>query len=385
MVLIIGATGFIGTYATAYFCDKKDTVIATGRNEALGADLVALGAQFISLDITDKSDFSKLPTEDIDGVIVLAGRLPANATADLVSEDNAAEYFEVNVIGLINVLEWARTSGVKKVIATSSYADVAGAWGKGYPITEEEPRDFKLTGDHAVYVISKNAATDVMEYYNRQYGMQTIMFRLPPVYGYGPHGTILVNGKPYKSAIQTFIERAQAGQDLEVWGDPETSRDIIYVKDVVRAFDKALDSDRAQGLYNMTSGTALTLRRQAEVVIDVFSPVQGEFLPEESSGISSSDETTTEESRAVTSSTGETPTDGAEAGVPHARSNIVYRPEKSNHTPSFLYSMEKAFNDFGFEPQFRDFREMMIDYKAEMESGWLDQLAHSRTRLENDR
>lgn len=336
MVIVMGATGFIGLYTVEQLLLSGKQVVATGRNQAIGAKLEAMGAAFVPLDITKPDDFAKLPTDGVEGVIVLAGLLPANSTADLQEDDNAAEYFEVNVIGLINVLEWCRKHGVRKVISSCSYSDVSGAWGKGYPIAEDEPRDFKFTGDHAVYVISKNAANDVMEYYNQQHGMQCACFRFPPVYGVGPHGTILVNGKPYKSGIQTFIEKAQAGEDIELWGDPNISRDIIYVKDVARAYEMALESEGTLGLYNMTSGVGLTLEDQARAVIDVFS-------------------------------------EGKE-------SQIAYRPDMPNNTSSFLYSMEKAERDFGFVPEYRDYHAMMEDYKREMESGRFDFLVESRPR-----
>lgn len=336
MIVVIGATGFIGMYTVDRLLAAGKQVLATGRNEELGLRLKEMGASFLKLDITNKADFKNLPQSEVEGVVVLAGLLPANAKADLEEEENAADYFEINVIGLINILEWCRKSGVKNLISTCSYSDVSGAWGKGYPITEDEPRDFKFTGDHAVYVISKNAANDVMEYYNQQHGMRCACFRFPPVYGVGPHGTILVNGKPYKSGIQTFIEKAENGDDIEIWGDPHISRDIIYVKDVARAFEMALASENTRGLYNMTSGVGLDLEDQVKAVIDVF---------------------------------------GSDRG-----SRIVYRPEKPNNTSSFLYSMDKAEKDFGFKPEYTDYRAMMEDYKTELESGRWDVLAHSRGR-----
>ena len=75
----------------------------------------------------------------------------------------------------------------------------------------------------------------------------------------------------------------------------------------------------------MTSGVGLDLETQAQTVINVFGKDKG--------------------------------------------SRIVYRPEKKNNTPSYLYSMEKAERDFGFVPQYKDFRKMMEDYKEELESG----------------
>ena len=337
MVIVIGATGFIGMYTVEQLISSGKEVIATGRNEKLGKKLQDMGARFIKLDITDPADFEKLPTGDVDGVILLAGLLPANARTDISVDENAEDYIDVNVKGTIHVLEYCRKNGIRKVISSSSYADVRNAWKKGVALTEEEPRDFMFTGDHAVYVISKNAANDIMEYYNQQHGMQCAVFRFPPVYGVGPHSTIYVNGKPYKSGIQTFIEKAQNGEDIELWGDPHITRDIIYVKDVARAYDMALDSDRTYGLYNMTSGTELDLEEQARAVIEVF-------------------------------------------GDPE-KSGIIYRPDKPNNTPSFLFSMEKAKRDFGFVPEYTSYKAIMIDYKKELESGRWNDLIESRIKI----
>lgn len=329
MVIIIGATGFIGHYTTKYFRDQGVEVLATGRNRKNSKLLEEMGAKFVEFDMTNEEDIKKLPTENVDGVIILAGLLPANSKTDISKDENAADYFKVNTIGVINILEYCRKNGIKKVISTCSYADVFNSWRAGYAIKETEPRGYKFTGDHAVYVMSKNAATDVIEYYNQQHGLQGATFRLPPVYGVGPHSVIYVNGKYYKSGIQTFIENAEEGKDIEIWGDPHLSRDIIYVKDVARAFYLALKSDKTNGLYNMTSGVPLDLEDQVKSIIEVFSKDK--------------------------------------------KSKIVYRPEKQNNTPSFLFDMTKAKEDFGFVPEYRNYKDIMIDYKKELESGmWKD-------------
>ena len=329
MIIVVGATSFIGMYTVDELVRNGKQVIATGRNATLGKKLEELGARFVKLDITRPQDFDQLPNEGVEGVILLAALLPANARANLEDEENAADYFRINCLGTVNVLEYCRRNGIKKVISSCSYGDVSGAWGARRALTEDEPRSFSFTGDHAMYVITKNAANDTIEYYNQQHGLQGAVFRFPPVYGVGPHGTILVNGKPYKSGIQTFIENAEAGRDIEIWGDPHIKRDIIYVKDVARAYRMALESDRTYGLYNMTSGTELDLEDQAKAVIEVFGKGRG--------------------------------------------SKIVYRPEKPNNTPSFLFSMEKAKRDFGFVPEYTDYLDMMRDYKQELESGrWSD-------------
>ena len=167
--------------------------------------------------------------------------------------------------------------------------------------------------------------------------MQCAVFRLPPVYGVGPHATIYVNGKKYKSGIQTFIENAKEGKDIEIWGDPHISRDIIYVKDVAEAFYLALLSDKTRGLYNMTSGTELDLEEQVKAIIEVFGNKENE-------------------------------------------SKIVYRPDKPNNTPSFLFDMSKAERDFSFVPKYKSYKDIMIDYKKELELGRFDKLISEREK-----
>ena len=337
IVIIIGATGFIGVYTAEHFKNLGYDVLATGSNPAAIAWLQKLGIKTESLLIQNAEDFDRLPTKGVEGVILLGGLLPANVSADSKTDEKAADYFAVNTVGCVNVLEYCRKNGIKKVIATTSYSDVIKSWKKDVPLTESEPRNFQFTGDHAAYVISKNAAVDIMEYYHQQHGLQTACFRLPPVYGVGPHGDIFVDGKLKKSGIQTFVENAQAGRPIEIWGDPQTSRDIIYVKDVAAAFELALGSDATGGLYNMTSGVAVSLEDQVRTVIGLFSPEDN-------------------------------------------RSEIVYSPEKKNNTPSYLFDMSKAERDFGFTPQYTSFCDMMSDYKAVMDSGKFDDFIESRRK-----
>lgn len=333
MYIIIGASSFIGVYTVDEFIKHDCKVIVTGRNNKFKQHYDEIGVEYIDLDLTNKEDFDKLPQEGVKGIVLLAGLLPANAEVDLNKDENAADYFFVNTIGTINVLEYCRKNRIKRVISNCSYADVCGAWGKRI-ITEDEPRGFCYSGDHAVYVFSKNAANDVLEYYNQQHGMKNAWFRFPPVYGVGPHDSLFVNGELKKSGLKIFIDNASKGQDICVFGNPNLSRDIIYVKDVARAFYLAMKSKNTYGLYNMTSGRGVTLQEQAEVIADLWAP------------------------------------------SPDKKSRIVYRPEIQNNTSSYLFSMEKAKKDFGFEPAYADFRVMMSDYKKDLDASKYQELFH---------
>lgn len=325
MYIIIGASSFIGVYTADEFLNQGCKIIVTGRNNKFKSHYDKLGVEYINLDLTKESDFEQLPKTGVEGVILLGGLLPANAEVNLDEDENAADYFQINTIGTINVLEYCRKNGIKRVISNCSYADVRGAWGKRI-ITEDEPRDFIYTGDHAVYVFSKNAANDTMEYYNQQHGMKNAWFRFPPVYGVGPHDSLYINGVLKKSGLKIFIDNASEGKDICIFGDPHLSRDVVYVKDVAHAYYLAMKSEYTYGLYNMTSGKAVSLQEQAEVIAELWAP------------------------------------------SPEKKSKITYKPEIQNNTPSYLFSMDKAKRDFGFEPVYADFRTMMMDYKKDLDA-----------------
>lgn len=324
MYIIIGASSFIGVYTVDEFLQQGCDVVVTGRKNKFKKHYDELGVKYINLDLTNEADFESLPKDGVEGVILLGGLLPANAEVTLEDDENAADYFRINTIGTINVLEYCRKNGIQRVISNCSYADVRGAWGKK-TITEDEPRDFIYKGDHAVYVFSKNAANDILEYYNQQHGMKNAWFRFPPVYGVGPHDSLFINGVLKKSGLKIFIDNASKGEDICIFGDPNLSHDVAYVKDVAHAFYLAMKSENTYGLYNMTSGRGVTLQEQAEVIAEIWKPDSGK------------------------------------------KSKITYRPEVQNNTPSYLFSMEKAKRDFGFEPAYSDFRVMMTDYKKDLD------------------
>ncbi len=325
MFVIIGASSFIGVYTATYFIEQGEKVVVTGRNNKFKEYYDKHGADYVNLDLTNQEDFEKLPKEGVEGVILISGALPASENADLNEKENADQYVKVNVLGTCYALEYCRRNGIKRLINTISYGDVANAWRMDPPVDESEPRNFNFTGDHAVYVISKNAASDIAEYYNQQHGMKNAWFRFPPVYGVGPHGYLRVNGRIVKSGLQIFIDKAKAGEDIEVYG--YLARDTVYVKDVAQAYYRAAKSDATYGLYNITSGRATTLLEQAEACAELFAPDEVH------------------------------------------KSKVIYRDDMVNSGKSYLFSIEKAKKDFGYDPQFTEFKDLMKDYINEQKRG----------------
>ncbi|MDD5509199.1 MAG: NAD(P)-dependent oxidoreductase [Dehalococcoidales bacterium] len=334
MIIVTGATGLIGTYLIDQLVKDGVEVLATGKSGIGEAYYKNQDIPFQNLDITQETDFRKLPQRNISAVVHLAALIPAN----VIEEDyDPRHYITVNVVGTLNVLEFCRRNSVHKIIYSSSHSDVENLWGFGKPIGEEAGSNFKYTGDHAMYIISKLCGVDCVRHYYEQYGVRNIVFRLPPVYGYGPHTEIYKDGKSLKTGFVIFIENAVDGKPIEVWGDCQKGRDVVYVKDVVSAIILALKSEDALGLYNIASGKVVTLKEEAESIVRVFSPK-------------------------------ETP------------SRIVYRPDKPNSIQPFLYDISKARRDFGWFPKY-SFEQMLEDYKKEAESGRFTFLLEKRKEI----
>ena len=329
MILVTGAYGFIGVYLIDELLSQGHQVLATGHRDAAARYFKQRAIPYMNLDITQEEAFNNLPEQGIDAAIHLAGLLPAN-----VETCQPQDYIRINVLGILNLLEYCRIHGVRKVLSTTSYADILNAWSVNPPTPSETPRDFRFTGDHAMYVLSKNAATDSILHYNAEFGLQGSIFRLPPVYGYGPHLTIFVDGKPHKSGFQTFMEKAEAGEPIEIWGDPSAVRDVVYVKDVVQAFVKALQSNAAQGVYNIASGVGISLQQQAQTMVDVRSP-QGK------------------------------------------RSKIILRPDKPTVMKPYVLDISSAQRDFDYRPAY-SFRDMIVDYSKEELAGTYTEFIRGR-------
>jgi len=319
MIAIIGGSGFIGTYLMDELIAQGREVFVTGRTHLDEDYYASRGIPCARVDITNKQDFEKLPKENLEAVVLLAGLMPAN-----VVNYDPQQYVDVNVTGTLNVLEYCRTYKAKKMIFTGSHSDAAMLWDSGEPIREDDPLIGKIvyTGDHAIYIITKITAQEMLEHYHQDYGIQGITMRLPAVYGCGPHLEIYVDGKRHVTGLKVFMDKAMAGEPIEIWGDPTKGRDIVYVKDVAAAYIGAINSDTAHGSYNVATGIRTTLEQEVRGVIEVFGP-------------------------------------------PDKKSEIIYRPDKPNNLHIYLYDISKAQRDLGYEVKY-PYMKMLQDYKIEI-------------------
>ena len=313
MILVIGATGYVGRYFTVEMVKQGADVLALGRSKRPLEFLQNQGVKTQYFDLDIEESFNNLPKYGVDAIIDLSACL-----AEL--ETPVQRFFDVNTIGAYKVLEYARRHDIEKVVIPSShklYNDVHGV----PVISEETPISF--TGDHSPYIISKIAAEEFINYYNKDFGLKAVALRFTGVHGYGEVlGHLDSDGTYKKSTFEIFVERALAGQKIEVWGDQSIKRDHVYIKDVVSALHQACIEKSASGVFNIASGIGYSQLDEARAINKVF----GE-----------------------------------------GKSEIVECPDKQGLTRGYIYSIEKAKKELKWEPKYTDLEDMLVDYKYEWE------------------
>lgn len=316
-IVVFGSTGTVGAYSSLLLSKEGYEVIAVGRRDDDKGFFDSIGASYVSLDVTKKEDFEKLPRNGISAVLHFAGTMPSK-----MEGYRPQEYIDTIIKGTMNVLDYCLEVRAKKIIFTQTRADSHSYIGSDTPLDDDIVKSFPKTGDHSVYTICKNAAVDLIEHYHAQHGLNRFVFRLPTIYAYHPDFYFFVNGNKKEKAYWQLINQASKGEDLEIWGDPSKKKEIFYVKDMAKAVLLATGSNKEGGIYNVGKGVGVTLEEQVLGIAEVFSP-------------------------------------------PEAPSKIVYRPEMPNGR-QFVHSISKISNELGFAPDY-DYVAMLEDMKREME------------------
>lgn len=320
-IVIFGATGQVGTYvvdyAKNYFGAKggEYEIIATGRRDEDLSDV--LGVPYVSVDITNTEDFSRLPQSDVYAVILMAAQLPIRDGGQ-----DGENQLQINVLGTYHVLEYCRKVGANRLIFTQTNYDMKDYFESPIPIRSDWKPSFSYTDDHALYVIAKNCAIELMEHYYQTYGLGKFVIRLPNVYAYNSNPYIWKDGQLKKRPLYVMIDKAIAGEPLEIWGDPMFKKDMMYVNDLAQLMCRCIESERNYGFYNAGTGVAVTLEEQVRTIAKVFCS-------------------------------------------PEHPSEIIYRPDRISDGGQ-LYDVSNAVEELGYCPQY-DCEKLFLAIRDEME------------------
>ena len=265
-VLITGASGLIGSFLVDALLHYSDVACYDIKVFAIGRDSASLEKRFKSH--MGKPNFYimqhdvKLPLtyhHDFDYVIHAA----SNAHPRAFSTDPVGTIMG-NVLGVHNILEYARRGSMKRLLFVSS-GEVYGQAVEGVAsIGESYSGYIDSTNPRACYPNGKRAAETLCVSYTNQYGIDTVIAR--PCHIYGPTAT------EFDSRVSAqFINSVLSGKDIVLKSLGTQLRSYCYVADCASGILSVLLKGETSNAYNISNETStVTIREMAEMVAQMF-------------------------------------------------------------------------------------------------------------------
>ena len=263
-ILITGGAGFIGSHLAQHFVEKGYLVkILEDFSSGIVNNIQGLfnyrNFKLIRGDVRDKEIVRK-STADIDFVFHLAAQIHVDR-----SITDPRETFEINALGTLNILDAAIENDVELIVYASS-SEVYGS-AMYVPMDEKHPMN-----PASPYSASKVAADRLCFSYYNTYKLPIVIVRCFNTFGPRQKNT------GYAAAVPLFVHRVFQNLPPVIYGDGTQTRDYMYIKDAVRAYEKVLDSyENVLGkAINFGTGKELSILKLGEVVVDICNRISGQ-------------------------------------------------------------------------------------------------------------
>jgi UDP-N-acetylglucosamine/UDP-N-acetylgalactosamine 4-epimerase len=260
--LVTGAAGFIGSNLTERLLELGQDVVALD-NFSTGQHRNAVELEEIARRTTGKLNFIEGDIRDLEtcagacaGVEIVLHQAALGSVPRSVADPIATN--ATNIDGFLNMLVAARDAGVRRFVfaaSSSTYGDHPGL-----PKVED-----RIGKPLSPYAVTKYVNELYASVFQRTYGMETIGLRYFNVFGrrQDPDG-------PYAAVLPRWIARLLKGEQCEIYGDGETSRDFCYVENVVQAnlLAAAAGTEATGEIYNVAVGGRTTLNELFAAIRD---------------------------------------------------------------------------------------------------------------------
>ncbi len=236
-ILVTGASGFLGTYLVPLL-RRSHEVVATDREVLDVTDITAVHRVI-----------KRVRPDLVCHLAALCGAAP--------SRENPPDYFAVNALGTVHLLEACRHAGVRRFLFTSSLT-VHGA--APDPVHESAP----FAPRHP-YAVSKVAAEFAVRDYSLHFGIHSIILRPTLVIG---------EGSKELHALGDFVLKALRGEEIVLFGAGNHRRDFVHPRDVAAAMllavdrlNMAHDASPESEVFNISQSQALSMKELADLAI----------------------------------------------------------------------------------------------------------------------
>ena len=275
-ILITGGAGLVGSHCAEFFAmnNPKNKVIVLDnlmRSKIFGYDKASVeynwkylkkfkNIERVKGDVRNDKDVAKAIGRGVDVLIHTAGQPGVPSSIRIPKED-----FSINAFGTLNVLEAARKKSKDTVFIYCSTNKVYGENVDKIPLIEKEKRyiydgiigvsedmSADLTG-HTPYGASKYCGDIYTQEYGHIYRMKTGVFRCSCIYGTRQFGF------EDQGWVAWFIIATLFNKPITIYGNGKQVRDMLYVDDLVDAFNRFINSDLERGLFNIGGGANNTM------------------------------------------------------------------------------------------------------------------------------
>ena len=267
-ILVTGGAGFIGANYVHRLVRRGENVAVYDNLSRAGSvhnlawlrdDLGGDAFELVEADVRD-ADALRRAAHDADAIVHLAAQVAVTTSVEDPRHD-----FEVNALGTFNVVEAARLSNRDPVVIYASTNKVYGEL-EGSRVVEETTR-YTLAEPaggvaethpidlHSPYGCSKGAGDQYCRDYHRIYGLPTVVCRQSCIFGPRQFGI------EDQGWVAWFVISAVLGRPITIYGDGKQVRDLLWVDDLLDAYDLAMEhiDTTAGGIYNLGGGPDNTL------------------------------------------------------------------------------------------------------------------------------
>ncbi len=249
-ILITGVAGFVGSNLTEHLLNQNHKIIGVDnfdefyskeiKTRNLNNFIKSKKFSFYEEDILNFTILSQIIQKESPELIIhLAAK--AGVRPSILDPQG---YFNVNVMGTLNVLEAMRISGIKKMIFASSSSVYGNC--KVVPFSESMNVDFPISP----YATTKKAGELLCHTYHHLYSMDIFCLRFFTVYGPRQRPDL---------AIHKFTKALIEEKEIQLFGDGSTRRDYTHINDIIQGIDLSVKNCKGFQIINLGESQTISL------------------------------------------------------------------------------------------------------------------------------
>lgn len=247
--LVVGGGGFIGAHLVRALLERGNRKVTVVGRSASPRCVLPEGVRYVQLAYDNPLETLGETIGGVDEIVDLA-----HASVPKTSFDDPVRDVLQNLPFTVSLIKWAAERQLRRFVFVSSGGTVYGN-AHYLPIDEAHP-----TNPVSPYGITKLAAEKYGFMYHALEGLPFIAVR--PGNPYGPHQL----GKVGQGFVAAVLTAAIEGNPVRIFGERGTTRDYIYIDDLVLGIRDVLDAGEPGEVYNIASGQGMDNRQVIEQI-----------------------------------------------------------------------------------------------------------------------